>query len=519
MNQLEHLRALRDKARIQTEQAKAVLKQQGEITESLDRLIAALEGKEDVDFSSRRDTISLAKGAAMAAVAVDSPSGNGRDREGGALVQMIAKLDKKNGEPGPLNGSNDSAIVWVDEVVPALPPIKKVSENRALPKLEPIVWEVANVEGYPVPAEKAVPKTPPVEKVVAAEAPPAVSSIALAVGGLVAEAGAVVPAISNALPAISNALKSHEEMGVKFKFLKFGAQPEERPVEVSAAPSVGGVEAKAIAPANHAMAAGGGSILSDSEVSAPPIPVITKDFSFVVAKDAPAPALEVIPKVLPPVEAPAAAPAPVENAAKMSAALNLPPLVVPPKAIPPLAIPPKAPAAIPPTIKPEVTEIKDQSHLLSGDTVPIPPFPNGKDLSSALSVKVNDLPEAVVLPVIEEIETPQALAPAPAVASVVSSNIFFDANSAYLKDSELTKLQAIAAAVSGSEARIVKIQGLEDLASSNDFKILLASRRVLAVKKKLHEKGVTVNQISVNEIRLSEDGRVLDPASISITPV
>ena len=71
MNQLEHLKALRDKARIQTEQAEAVLKQQGEISESLDRLIAALEETDGGEVPGL-DAASLAKAsdAAMAAVSV-----------------------------------------------------------------------------------------------------------------------------------------------------------------------------------------------------------------------------------------------------------------------------------------------------------------------------------------------------------------------------------------------------------------------------------------------------------------
>ena len=105
-----------------------------------------------------------------------------------------------------------------------------------------------------------------------------------------------------------------------------------------------------------------------------------------------------------------------------------------------------------------------------------------------------------------------------AMVDIISSNIFFDANSAYLKDSELTKIQKIADAVAGAESRLVKIQGLEDLASSNDFKVLLASRRVLAVKKKLGENGVGSTQISINEIQLSEEGRVLDPPSLVLVP-
>ena len=93
------------------------------------------------------------------------------------------------------------------------------------------------------------------------------------------------------------------------------------------------------------------------------------------------------------------------------------------------------------------------------------------------------------------------------------TNVFFDANSAYLKESELEKIQSIAESNSNKE---VKVQGLDDLASSNDFKRLLASRRVLAITKRLGESGIENDRIEIKDIELSDEGRVLTPPSVSI---
>ena len=98
MNQLEHLRALRDKARLQTEQAKSVLKQQGEITESLDRLIAALE-ESDGDLSSVPpvDIPPVAAPAPAPALVPDpvseTPAAEEGDGEVKSLGQLISNLE------------------------------------------------------------------------------------------------------------------------------------------------------------------------------------------------------------------------------------------------------------------------------------------------------------------------------------------------------------------------------------------------------------------------------------------
>lgn len=362
MNELEHLRALRDKARIQTEQARAVLKQQGEISESLDRLIAALEAKEKQGAMPDLDV----QPPAVSSVETDS-----QEQPVESLGQMIANLDDRDEGATPTPNSDSEEVVWVEEPKPIIPDLPKKPSNDAPPKLEPILWEVAD-------------STP-------------------------------VPASADAAPS---GVDSGDEK--TFEFSK---------MEESDAPGDAGSE-------------GPSPDIAPPSLDTVAIPVV--DLATTSAVGAVAAKINETSEAAEP-DSPSSSPAPVS--------------------IDPA--PPTLEAVTPPS---EATEESDAA---------------GEESSPA--------------------------------ANVVATNIFFDANSAYLKESELEKLRAAADCLSGGESRLIKIQGLEDLASSNDFKELLSSRRILAVKKKLTENEVDEAAIEVNEIELSEEGRILNPPAILLT--
>lgn len=355
MNELEHLRALRDKARIQTEQARAVLKQQGEISESLDRLIAALEAKEKQGAMPDLD---------VQAASVPSTESDSREQSVESLGQMIANLDSREEAGSATSGSDNSEeVVWVEEPKPIIPDLPRKPSTDEPPKLDPIVWEVAD---------------------------------------------------STPVPASTDADESTDP-------------GEDKPFEFSR--------------------------MDEASTTADQGPDDTTP--------------EIAPPSLDTVAIPVADLASSSSVAAVAAKVNDSVETAPPESIAPSTPAPIDPA--PPSIEPAAPPTEEA----------------GK-------------PGEVASPAEE----------------VVSTNIFFDANSAYLKESELEKLKASAACLAGGESRLIKIQGLEDLASSNDFKELLSSRRILAVKKKLAENEIDDNAIQVNEIELSEEGRILNPPAI-----
>lgn len=377
MNQLEHLKALRDKARIQTEQAKAVLKQQGEISDSLDRLIEALEGNGDPTAASNA-VLSATDANHVGSQTVPVPSQIPEHDEDGNLIGKVAAgvgaagvAAAGAGIVANLGGKDE--VVWETQALPEVEPITSPNKKQKLspPRLEPIVWEVASGD--------------------------AASSIATE-------------------PFADS--DDEDGPGSKFRFLKLGGSEDEGDdvaedeTRGGIAPVVGVAAAGGVA----AIAAGAASLLKGDDNN-------NHEAGYVDIEE-------------------------TEDT---------------------IAIPAVGVAAVPPPL-----------------SVPAPP------------------------PVIAPVTVP-------ANNYKVNSNIFFDANSAYLKDSELSKLKVIADSLDASGSRIVKIQGLEDLASSNDFKELLASRRMLAVKKKLAEGGVKDDQITLSEINLSEEGRILSPPSLAVS--
>lgn len=362
MNELEHLRALRDKARIQTEQARAVLKQQGEISESLDRLIAALEAKEKQGALPDLDV----QPAPVSPVETDS-----QEQPVESLGQMISNLDSRRGpDSTPAQSGDSKEVVWVEEPKPIIPDLPRKPSSGDPPRLDPIVWEVA--DSTPIPASADADESSP----------------------------------SGGDPGEEKA----------FEFSKMSEASDSRN------PGAGNTAPEIAPPSLDTVAIPVADLATSSPVGA----VAAKVNDSV--KDAPPAA------TAPP------APKPIDPA--------------------PPSIEPAAPAA--------------------GETD----------------------------------EAAEGTGPA---TTVVATNIFFDANSAYLKESELEKLRASAECLAGGESRLIKIQGLEDLASSNDFKELLSSRRILAVKKKLAENEIDDDAIQVNEIELSEEGRILNPPAILLT--
>ncbi|MDF1816749.1 MAG: hypothetical protein P1V20_31390 [Verrucomicrobiales bacterium] len=436
MNQLEHLKALRDKARVQTEQAKAVLKQQGEISESLDRLIEALESNENLGTGTLDDSLSGVRDAAMTAVSgqpsVPAPAA------AGSLTEMITNLDGKKGQKDAA-GEREN-VVWVEEEKPEIPTVPKPPVERKVPKLEPIVWEVA--------------ETDPV------------------VGTVVEETGETEVAVSETTS------DSNEENGdeVKFKFLKFGDGSEETATAVDKPePPVPVPPAPDLPPSGP----------DDDTIAIDPLIVAT----------------------------PLAVPANINEEDKQDETND----EVPAGASE--FVNDEATAQPEPVSAPSIGTFSEDDETIAIDpTLATAGVGIAAAAAGAVAVNLQDDESEEVAVSENPVSAPE---PAPEVTDafkgLVSSNIFFDANSAYLKDSELTKIHSIADAISGSESRIVKIQGLEDLASSNDFKVLLASRRILAVKKKLAEKGIEGDQIEVRDIQLSEDGRVLDPPALAVT--
>lgn len=157
------------------------------------------------------------------------------------------------------------------------------------------------------------------------------------------------------------------------------------------------------------------------------------------------------------------------------------------------------------------------SQASSDDTMAIsPPAPGSLAAAAGLrpvAVTVNPPSAAEETPI-----PPRPTPKTPPAPRSVLTNVFFDANSAYLKESELAKLKSVSDSVKTGQRRILRIQGLEDLASSNDFRQLLASRRVMAVKKRLSEAGLAVGQLEFRDIRVSEDGRILEPATVQANP-
>ncbi len=376
MNQLDHLRALRDKARLQTEQAKSVLKQQGEITESLDRLIAALEesGAEGPVLAH----IESSETVTDAQVAAPSPVGE----DAQTLGQLISKLENGKLDAGGVDATRSGLEVtpsWQEEVPPPAPPPKP----REVPALAPIVWEVSEASTSPTSTEEPAAAT--------AEEP-------------VPTADETIPPAGEeeALPPVPD----DDEQG-DFR------------------------EEVAIPP------------------SAAPLPAEPQPDTVTEEEEAPEVSSE---------EPPPAIPAAEEDEGKR---LDIP-----------------------------AREIETSTEMMEPDES----SPTGFGESAVTAA-----------PSPEPVKQKEPSLPV--------TNIFFDANSAYLKESELEKILRVAET---RTRRVVKVQGLEDLASSNDFKRLLASRRVLAITKKLGEAGIGTELLAVSDIKLSEEGRILSPPSVMV---
>ncbi len=501
MNQLEHLKALRDKARIQTEQAKAVLQQQGEISESLDRLIEALEGmggKKGVDSATAaaKDAAQYADSPAQAAsirAAVssgDQPSlgsliANLEDREVNSADESLSNVASEEEPPvtmGGLDFGPSAAAIGAATAAVAGDAMFSVSEVPARdPFDEP---DPAFQKPAPVPAPA---KDISDEEVVwideeRPELPESTTQPSHGVTGWFREGDAadtsgdsgenadsegrpklepIVWEISENNSNVSNTVAEPEQAVAKaekaadeddsaeqkedsktFEFTKLSDEEEKKTTSAADKSESSDDDKDKQDGAKSAIAkVGAAAATAAASVAA----VATGKSALDKDKE------EKKPEVADTADADKAQPEPKPAAASVAAKPPIPLPVTPP----PPAAPPK----------------------------PAKPAP-----------------------------------PARKVEGPLISNIFFDANSAYLKESELVKLQSIVeGSKEGNDKRIVKIQGLEDLASSNDFKQLLSSRRVLAVKKKLTERGVEDSQLTTDDISLSDEGRILSPPSVTVS--
>ena len=533
MNHLEHLKALRDKARIQTQQAEAVLKHQGEISESLDKLIAALEERGEDETSVLDDGNLPGSGNLAAATA-----GVAAAISGTAGAEPVESIDEA------LDGMTD-AITGRDgppqlDAIPAPEPAAGEEPKRAV--VESLGELIANLEERPfeegsaASAAAASVETEGGEEetglgigaAIAGAAATAAGAVAVAdkaLGGggpeeggeegasWVAEQPPIPPPIAEAesdrppLEPIVWEVAESDPAGVddtegeasdsapeqegqekdegNYQFVKLGDDGEGQAAEDSSdseddsaeAPEVPEGEAEedsgglsipvaGVAAAGAAAAAAGVASLvnkdddeGEDESLVGRIKDSVSDARFKVGEAAEA-AMDKVDEVEDKM---------IEKGRELLGMEESKP-----------AVPPPVPVPVPAVSEPEVAD------------------------------NTSGTPDATeVVPA----------AAGPEIEAATSTNVFFDANSAYLKESELSKLSDLCEAVaSNAEACAIKIQGLEDLASSNDFKELLASRRLLAVRKSLADNGLNDGQISVTEIKLSEEGRILEPPSITISP-